>query len=99
LPKEKGFICKTTNDGWWKNTVGYQHHFNFSPVRAIENRRDLVRAANAGISALIDARGQVIAKTLWWEKTTLKGKVHLRRGQSFLLEMVIIWVGFRRFSE
>ncbi|MGD9225547.1 MAG: apolipoprotein N-acyltransferase [Desulfobacterales bacterium] len=83
LPEEAGFICMITNDGWWKNTPGYRHHFNFSPVRAIENRRDFVRVANTGISALINARGTVIAKTPWWEKTTLKGKIHLRRGQTF----------------
>jgi apolipoprotein N-acyltransferase len=83
LPKENSFICMITNDGWWKNTPGYRHHFNFSPLRAIENRRDFVRVANTGISAIIDARGIVIAKTPWWEKTTLKGKVHLRRGHTF----------------
>jgi apolipoprotein N-acyltransferase len=83
LPKEKGFICMITNDGWWKNTPGYQHHFNFSPIRAIENRRDFVRVANTGISAIINARGMVVARTPWWEETTLKGKIHLRRGQTF----------------
>ena len=83
LPKEAGFICMITNDGWWKNTPGYRHHFNFSPVRAIENRRDFVRVANTGISALINARGTVTAQTPWWEKTTLKGRIHLRRGQTF----------------
>jgi apolipoprotein N-acyltransferase len=83
LPQEKGFICMITNDGWWKNTPGYRHHFNFSPVRAIENRRDFVRVANTGISALINAKGMVIARTPWWQKTTLTGKIHLRRGQTF----------------
>jgi apolipoprotein N-acyltransferase len=83
LPEDKGFICMITNDGWWKNTPGYQHHFNFSPVRAIENRRDFVRVANTGISAIIDAKGQIISQTPWWKKTTLKGKVRLRRGQTF----------------
>jgi apolipoprotein N-acyltransferase len=83
LPKNASFICMITNDGWWKNTPGYRHHFNFSPVRAIENRRDFVRVANTGISALINAKGMVITKTPWWEKTTLKGKIHLRRGQTF----------------
>jgi apolipoprotein N-acyltransferase len=83
LPEEKGFICMITNDGWWKNTPGYLHHFNFSPVRAIENRRDFVRVANTGISALINAQGMVMARTAWWTKTTLKGKVHLRSGQTF----------------
>jgi apolipoprotein N-acyltransferase len=83
LPEAKGFICMITNDGWWKNTPGYLHHFNFSPVRAIECRRDLVRVANTGISALIDARGMVIARTDWWEKATLKGRIHLREGRTF----------------
>ena len=83
LPEEKGFICMITNDGWWKNTPGYQHHFNFSPVRAIENRRDFVRVANTGISAIINARGMVVDRTTWWKKATLNGKVHLRGGQTF----------------
>jgi apolipoprotein N-acyltransferase len=82
LPREKGFICMITNDGWWKDTPGYRHHFNFSPVRAIENRRDFVRVANTGISAIIDARGLVVAATPWWKEATLKGKVHLRSGQT-----------------
>ncbi len=83
LPEAKGFICMITNDGWWKNTPGYRHHYNFSPVRAIECRRDLVRVANTGISALIDAKGMVIAATPWWKKATLKGRIHLREGRTF----------------
>jgi apolipoprotein N-acyltransferase len=83
LPQDKSFICMITNDGWWKNTPGYRHHFNFSPVRAIENRRDFVRVANTGISATINARGIVMAKTPWWKKATLKGSIHLRGGQTF----------------
>lgn len=72
-----------TNDGWWKNTPGYRHHYNFSPIRAIECRRDLVRVANTGISALIDAKGMVIAQTPWWKKATLTGQIHLRHGRTF----------------
>ena len=83
LPPEKGFIAMITNDGWWKNTPGYQHHFSFSPVRAIETRRDMVRVANTGISAIINFKGEIIAKTPWWEEATLKGKIHLRRGLTF----------------
>ena len=83
LPRDKSFICMITNDGWWKNTPGYKHHFNFSPVRAIENRRDYVRVANTGISAIIDARGMIVSRTNWWEKATVKGTIHLRQGQTF----------------
>jgi apolipoprotein N-acyltransferase len=83
LPGEMSFICMLTNDGWWKGTPGYRHHFRFSVLRAIENRRDFVRVANTGISALIDARGRVLARTPWWEKASLKATVHLRRGRTF----------------
>jgi apolipoprotein N-acyltransferase len=41
--------------------------------------------ANTGISALIDAKGMVIARTPWWEKTTLKGRIHLRHGRTFFV--------------
>ena len=88
-----------TNDGWWKNTPGYQHHYNFSPIRAIECRRDMVRAGNTGISALIDAKGGIIAGTSWWEKATLKGRIHLRRGQTFFarhgdyMGRISLWAG------
>ena len=112
MPAEEGFICMITNDGFWKNTPGYLHHFNFSPVRAIENRRDFVRVANTGISALINARGMVIAKTPWWEKATLKGKIHLRRGQTFFARhgdylgrtslvlggFLVLYAGFRKLK-
>ena len=83
LPRQSGFICMITNDGWWKGTPGYRHHFHFSPIRAIENRRDFVRVANTGISAIIDARGVIVARTPWWKKAALKGKVRLRQGQTF----------------
>jgi apolipoprotein N-acyltransferase len=83
LPPEASFICMITNDGWWKNTPGYRHHFNFSSLRAIENRRDFVRVANTGISALINVKGTVMARTPWWKKATLNGRIHLRRGQTF----------------
>jgi len=86
LTEEKGFICMITNDGWWKNTPGYKHHFKFSPVRAIENRLDFVRVANTGISAIINAKGMVVARTPWWEKATLKGTIHLRRGRTFFAQ-------------
>jgi apolipoprotein N-acyltransferase len=39
--------------------------------------------ANTGISALIDAKGMVINRTLWWKKATLKGRIHLRQGRTF----------------
>jgi apolipoprotein N-acyltransferase len=73
ITKEAGAIFIITNDGWWKNTTGYRQHLSYASLRAIETRRPVVRAANTGISCLIDIRGKVTMKTPWWKSATLKG--------------------------
>jgi apolipoprotein N-acyltransferase len=65
-----------TNDGWWKNTNGYKQHLYFASLRAIENRRPVARAANTGISCLIDIRGKRTVESTWWVKTVIKGEIY-----------------------
>ena len=64
-----------TNDGWWKNTIGYKQHLYFASVRAIETRRPVARAANTGVSCIIDIRGKRTGETNWWSKAVLKGEI------------------------
>jgi apolipoprotein N-acyltransferase len=61
-----------TNDGWWKDTDGYKQHMYYGCLRAIENRREVLRSANTGITCRINALGQVQERTEWWEPTVLK---------------------------
>jgi len=68
--KGADFLTVITNDGWWGDTPGYRQHFNFARLRAIENRRDVVQAANTGTSGVINQRGDVLQKTPWWVETT-----------------------------
>jgi apolipoprotein N-acyltransferase len=63
-----------TNDGWWKNTDGYLQHLNFASLRAIESRRPVARAANTGISCIIDIRGRRTAESAWWTPATIRGE-------------------------
>lgn len=65
-----------TNDGWWKNTNGYKQHLWYASLRAIETRRPVVRAANTGISCIIDIRGIRKSETQWWTQATLKGDIY-----------------------
>ncbi|MEA3307768.1 MAG: apolipoprotein N-acyltransferase [Elusimicrobiota bacterium] len=51
-----------TNDGWYLNTAAPYQHFLVNIFRSIENRKSLVRAANNGISALIDPWGRTVKK-------------------------------------
>jgi apolipoprotein N-acyltransferase len=64
-----------TNDGWWKNTNGYKHHLYYASLRAIETRRPVARAANTGISCLIDIRGRRTAESEWWTPAIVKGEI------------------------
>ncbi len=49
-------------------------------VRAVENRRYLVRAANTGISAIVDPYGRVLARTKLMRSAVLRGSIHPRTG-------------------
>ena len=61
-----------TNDGWWGHTPGYRQHFEFSKLRAIENRRCVARSANTGRSGFINQRGDVLQRTHYWEPDAIK---------------------------
>ncbi|MFN3869237.1 MAG: apolipoprotein N-acyltransferase [Hyphomicrobiaceae bacterium] len=51
-------IVNATNDGWFGQTTGPYQHFHMARVRAVEEGVPLIRAANNGISALIDPFGR-----------------------------------------
>ena len=61
-----------TNDGWWGHTPGYRQHFEFSKLRAIENRRCIARSANTGRSGFINQRGDVLQQTHYWVPDAIK---------------------------
>ncbi|MCC7252246.1 apolipoprotein N-acyltransferase [Hyphomicrobium sp.] len=55
-----GLLVNVTNDGWFGNTTGPRQHFHQARVRAVEEGVPLLRAANNGISAVIDSSGQAL---------------------------------------
>lgn len=75
-------LVNITNDGWYGRTSAPYQHMAMAVFRAVENGKYLVRAANTGITAVVDARGRVLHKTSLFEATALVADVGIVSGQT-----------------
>jgi apolipoprotein N-acyltransferase len=57
-----GFLVNVTNDAWFGRTVGPYQHLAQARLRTIEEGLPMVRAANTGISAIIDPYGRIMSE-------------------------------------
>lgn len=78
-----GLLVNITNDAWFGNTSAPYQHLSMTVFRSVENRLYLVRAANTGISAIIDPTGRILARTALFEKATLPGSVRFMNINTF----------------
>lgn len=76
------FLGIMTNDSWWGVSQGHKQLLSYARLRAIETRREIARAANSGISAHINVRGDILEDTLYGDKTAMYAKIKLYEGKS-----------------
>lgn len=73
-------LVNITNDGWYGRSSAPYQHLSMAVFRAVENGVPLVRAANTGITAIIDKRGHIVRQTALFEEGYLTGEVLLAEG-------------------
>ena len=66
-----------TNDGWYGKSSGPFQHNRYAILRAIENRRWVIRSANTGISSVIDDRGRFVKESPLFESASITTTVPL----------------------
>jgi len=95
-------IVNMTNDRWYGDSSAPFQHFSIARWRAVENRRYLLRAANSGISAVIEPTGRVQEATGILRRAICEGRFafcsqqtfYTRYGDMFIFLCAIIVCGF-----
>ena len=77
---EASLLVNGSNNAWYGNSFAPHQHLQISRMRALETARPMLRATTNGISALIDERGQIQARSRQFETDTLKVEVQPMQG-------------------
>lgn len=77
------FLIIITNDAWFGKTSGPFQHAQMAVFRAIENRREIARCANTGISCFINKYGAVRHSTPLFQQATVTDFVQLYENKTF----------------
>lgn len=84
------FLTVLTNDSWYGKLSGPYQHKEFANLRAVENRRAVVRCANGGVSCLINKFGVTEIETEMFTRTHLVVDVPLNGEKTFYTKNPLI---------
>ncbi|MFQ5672630.1 MAG: apolipoprotein N-acyltransferase [Nitrospinales bacterium] len=105
------FLVNITNDAWFGRSAASYQHIAMAALRAVENRVPLVRAANTGISGVIDPTGKIRDTTPLFTEDLVLTEIHLtdgpktyytRNGDSFshaCILMTLVLAAFARRKQ
>ncbi len=88
------FLVTITNDAWFGKTSAPNQHLAIATFRAVENRVFIPRAANTGISAIIDPRGKIVKRGDIFTEEAISGIIRLSSAKTFytLYGDVFAWI-------
>jgi len=75
-------LVNLTNDAWFGDSAAASLHMNLARLRAIEQRRALVRATQTGMTVIVDPIGRIVARGPASRATSLVHEVPLLRGRT-----------------
>jgi apolipoprotein N-acyltransferase len=75
-------LTTITNDAWFGRTSAPYQHFEQASMRAIEEGRYLVRAANTGVSGIVDPYGRVVERSDIYQTAILVGEARFLKAST-----------------
>lgn len=79
---EAQYLINISNDSWFKDSIAADQHIQMAQMRARELEREMARATNDGITAIIDARGNIRQRLPRFEAKVLSGHIQLHTGMT-----------------
>ncbi len=77
---EAGLLVNVSNDAWFGDSLAPHQHLEMARMRALEAGRFLLRATNTGISAVIDPKGTIHARSRQFAADALSAEVRAYQG-------------------
>jgi apolipoprotein N-acyltransferase len=94
-------LVNVTNDAWFGESTARYQHLQISRMRSLEAGRPMVRAANTGVSAVIDSDGRIVATAAEYAPTVLVADLqprigltpYARTGNSLIVMLALVLAG------
>ncbi|WP_108818509.1 apolipoprotein N-acyltransferase [Pseudovibrio sp. Alg231-02] len=107
VSERPNLLVNLTNDGWFGETAGPYQHLAQARVRAVEQGVPLVRAANTGISSLVDSNGRILAEVVLNKKGSFNSELpkilrptpYVRVGDSIFWGIILVVVSLLLVME
>ncbi len=103
---ESTLLVNGSNNAWYGDSFAPHQHLQINRMRTLETARPMLRVTTNGISAIVDHRGRILARSAQFEAAVLTGTVQPRTGATpyvrfgntpvVVLMLLVVFVGMRR---